>query len=365
MSSKIVISLLICLSVQQAALAEDHVTVDNKAVSTTVRVTPRVGTVSRTVTRAITDRKGTNPDGTRSSVRSREDVRQNRSAHAHVRFDHAINRMSTFRDVHSSTEHTKMSKITTTEEHTAFQNLVVTAGHEEHRKEDHKHDEKRDKELKREEHKKGFFHHFRHHKGDGGGDELNVQQGGNQGIGDGSNVSASANSTISAIKDETVNMTLHQGTAFVAHNKPVSVKTDRGEVRIAPHSAVYIVSFGKSVAIYDIADHKLNDVKVITPGNKKLYVKAGEQLLLADKEEKDFEKANPVPEIKTSRMKDLGTDTESKIFHSEFSPIAALDHAKGFHDLVNSSSKSDKALADHILKMAAIVMNLRASDASP
>jgi hypothetical protein len=122
-----------------------------------------------------------------------------------------------------------------------------------------------------------------------------------------------------------------------------------------------VVAEGNSVAVYNIADSNSKDVSITSSGKKQIAVRAGEQVVLSDKENKEFEKANPLPEIEAKRSRELGEDLQNRIFNAEFSPIAALDHAQGFQKLVNSTNKEDKKLADYILKTAAVVLNLRAN----
>lgn len=337
-----------------------------------------------------------------SNARTNEQVRQHRSAHAKARVDHVLNRLhvlglraATGGRVTTPAKATFQARLTNM---SSVQHLVLTASRDSGKESQspdaqssgstdsgqdktamqhsqahgtagsHQHDEKSksDKGHKqgrgKEKEKKGFFHHLR--RGGSSGEEndsnSNAGQSGNQGIGDGSNVSVNATATISELAESRREITLHNGTAFVAHEKPVTVKTDHGEIRIAPHSAVYLVSLDKSVGVYNIADHSDKDVVVVTHGKREIPIKAGEQVLLTEKD--NFDKANPVPEIHSSRVKDLGADQHSKIFQAEFSPLSALDHASGFHDLINSKSKQDRQLAEHILKTAAVVLHLRASD---
>lgn len=363
MSQKIAVSLLVfgvMVISQSAALSATSVQAETKAVSTTTRpATTRTATIGGRSVKIDTNRSSGSSARSETGVRSRSEVRSHRSAHSHARLDHSINRLNAQGLTTRASGQTRLDDMTTSD-HGGFQTIIMTAGHEDHHSTAH-HDHKKEerKDGKQSERKKGLFARLHHRKSRNENDR-DIQQSGNQGIGDGSNASFNASSTVNDLNG-TREMILHQGTAFIAHSRPVTVKTDRATVRIAPHSAVYIVSNGKSVAIYDIADHKDSDVKVEVSSDKKFSVKAGEQLLLAGKEDADFEKANPVPEIKTTRTRELGTALGTKIFNAEFSPIAALDHAEGFHELVNSPHKSDQALANHILKMAAIVLNLRSS----
>ncbi len=186
---------------------------------------------------------------------------------------------------------------------------------------------------------------------------------GNAGVDDGTSVSLGKNPDISELKQSSSVKTLNlkHGDAFVAHNQSVQINTERGQINIAPHAAVYVVAEGNSVAVYNIADSNSKDVSITSSGKKQIAVRAGEQVVLSDKENKEFEKANPLPEIEAKRSRELGEDLQNRIFNAEFSPIAALDHAQGFQKLVNSTNKEDKKLADYILKTAAVVLNLRAN----
>lgn len=277
--------------------------------------------------RTDSSNRTTSSSNSSSKVRSQDDVRSTRSAHSHTRTDHVINKATAMGLTKSSTDDSRMAVLSTSDKDSGeVQNLVVTASNDSN-------------------------------SGSGG-----VEQGGNAGIGDGSGVSLNAPATISDLSSQMKTFTLRQGTAFIAHPRPIRIKTVQGNVIIAPHSAVYIVASGKSVAIHNIADHKANDVTLRLPSSKTIGIKSGQQILLTGQENQEYDKANPVPEIKASRTKEMGTDLETKIFNSEVSPIAVLDHAQGFHDLVNSKNKDDLALADHILKTAAIVLNLRSSD---
>src|SRR5579875_884958 len=190
---------------------------------------------------------------------------------------------------------------------------------------------------------------------------VTIEGSGNQGIGDGSNVSLSGEASPDELNTGARTFVLHQGTAFSAHPKPVRLLTDRGEIRIAGGAAVYVVAHGRSVAVYNIADRRSGDVTVKTRGQKTVTLNTGEQLVLSGKESSSFDKANPAPEIHAGKTKELGADAETRIFNAEFSPTAALDHSQRFPDLVNSKSKADQALVSHIFKTAAIVLTLRQS----
>lgn len=356
-------------------------------------------------------------------IRTQSEALKHRSAQQKNKFDHTINKTTMIMRSPLSTVHIgRMPKIDAGGKSSDKQHFVITAGHddekgdgserektgagqtlaskaggpgieredgksgshrdgkiaqkekanaEERRAErENRRDERRHKrESRREERRVSFLGHFRKTKNNNNkdGGDSGAPGSGNQGIGDGSNVSVNNAPTINELGDKNSaikTITLKEGDAFVAHSKPVHIDTARGQVRIAPHTAVYVVSEGKSVAIYNIADKKASDVMIITSGKRAIPVRAGEQVVLAGKENKEFEKANPVPEIHAARAKELGEDMENRIFNAECSPIAVLDHAAGFRDLVNSKNSEDRKLADQILKMAAIVLSLRSADSN-
>ncbi len=304
--------------------------------------------------------KVTNSSSSTHRARQPVEVTRSRTAHGHARNNHAINRLSiSGAGVHMESTMSRPSNLSPGGHGDSLQHIVVSAGHDESKgKGEHNehHSDKRDKS----EHKQASAKERHRHDKNG---QANLPNSGNQGIGDGSNVSVNTE-TVSDEVNGVKTIVLHEGTAFTAHEKPVNIKTDRGEVRIAPRSAVYVVSQGKSVAVYNIADHKDSDVVVVTPGSRKIQIKAGEQLLLTHKDNVDFAKAHPQPSIHSSHPKELGTENETRIFHAEFSPVQALSHADGFQSLVDSKNKTDKGIVDHILKTAAVVSTLRGSDDS-
>lgn len=349
--------------------------------------TSRTGTSSLTRINGVNAglrTSGTDSSRTSSTVRTHDSVRQSRQAHGHARMNHVINHLSGAGGRATNMGSTRSLRFSLGSK-SQMQTIVMTSGHDKDEaghadsktlvhaesKESGKNSRK-DSEGKRGQHdrkhdeRKASKHHEHHRRnsndgGDGGGGGGNVGSG-NQGIGDGSNVSYTASTDVDELNNTKI-ITLHEGTAFVAHNnKPVVVKTTHGEVRIAPKTAVYIVSSGRSVAVHNIADRKDGDVSIVTHGNKEISIKSGEQLMMCDSEKHEYDKENPVPEIKTTRMKALDGDKQTSIFHAEFSPLEALDHSTGFQDLVNSTNKEDQALANHILKTAAVMMTLRASD---
>lgn len=302
---------------------------------------------------------------TTTRVRAPHDVSRSRSAHGRARLDHVVNQLTT-RGTLARTPATmrtnsgRQSDTLDTAEIAggSVQHILISPStmkaESAHKDKEHGSGHSRSQDKDRDL-AKGTRHGGHRHW------DASVAQGGNQGIGDGPNVNVSGDSTPDELKSNVRTFVLHQGTAFSAHHEPVRIKVDRGEVSIGRNAVVYVVSDGKNIAVFNIADHRKGDVTVKTNRNKLVTLKAGEQVVLADKESAAFEKAKPVPEIKAERSKELGTDEETRIYHAEFSPTAALDHAQRFQDLVNSKSKSDKILVDHILKTAAIVLTLRAA----
>lgn len=320
-----------------------------------------------------------------SRVRAPHEATAARSAHGRARLDHTINRLSTFSLMQPAATFSgsRLPNLSNPGWRSQVDHLLITqetTKNEPSKGEPTKGDPTKNEPSKSEPIPLAVAHHegpkrperersgreansrgVSHMRGHRVRNEFGIAGSGNQGIGDGPSVNVSGDSTPDELKGNVRTFVLHNGTAFSAHNEPVRIKTDRGEVDIAGRSVVYVVSLGKSVAVYNIADHKSGDVTVKTPGQRRVTLKAGEQVLLADKESADFNKANPAPEIRSTRTKELGTEAGTKIFNAEFSPTAALDHAQRFQEMVNSKSKSDRAFVDHILKTAAIVLTLRAS----
>ncbi len=347
---------------------------------------------TRTVNVKTPDKTTTTTTRT-SHVRQTRDVQQSRSAHGHTRVDHTSNRLSTIGILGPAAGQTsKLTVLSERADGSHEEHLLITSettksddGHadehrgqgtggaggrgDENRGQGSAEADGRSKSDTKSENRGGRRNRFSRDKQTAkvtprkhtAKDQFSLSGSGNQGIGDGPSVSVSGDSTPDELKSNIRSFTLHDGTAFSAHHEPVRINTDRGEVRIAGKSVVYVVSHSKSVAIYNIADHKAGDVTVKTPGQKRIVLKSGEQVVLSGKENREFSKANPAPEIASDRLKDLGEDAETKIFNAEFSPTAALDHARRFQELVNSKSQADRALVDHVLKTAAIVLQLRAA----
>jgi hypothetical protein len=154
-------------------------------------------------------------------------------------------------------------------------------------------------------------------------------------------------------------ITLGQGSAFICHRQPVIVNTQHGKVRVAPGASAFIAQFGKSVSIYNLGDYHDNDIHFLL-GDNKIAIPVGEQVLLTKEPETKFEKVNPVQGI-TARNANLdATIKDTNVFHAEYSAVSALDHIPQFGRLVNSKREDDRVLADKLIKMAAVLTQLRA-----
>jgi hypothetical protein len=154
---------------------------------------------------------------------------------------------------------------------------------------------------------------------------------------------------------------MHPGTMLVAHSKPVTVHIPGGKVEIASNAAVYIVQNEKTTAIMSLTDSHDGAVsfgKLETTGwnVKPIPIRAGQALIIgaADQQSLDSLGAS-IPAGGSKQVNVAGLDS---VYVAPFSPVEALKNSRQFALLLKDTSKEKKAIADHILKTAAVMQAL-------
>lgn len=161
-------------------------------------------------------------------------------------------------------------------------------------------------------------------------------------------------------ESQSVDLTLSQGSAFVAHENHVNIKTEFGQVHIAPHAAAYVLHLNSSVAVFNLSDLKSGQVSFkTTKGGRMLEVPVGQEIVVTNNLSADFEKANPDNAIAHRNVVPLGVADGVIAFRSEFSFTSLLDNAEGFAELVASNKARDKRIVKRLIKTAAIMVTLR------
>jgi hypothetical protein len=157
-----------------------------------------------------------------------------------------------------------------------------------------------------------------------------------------------------------VELELTQGSALIAHENHVRVKTALCDVHVSPNAAAYVISLAGSTAVFNLSDMRSGEVLVkVGLSMKEIRVPLGQQIVLTKNLKDDFEAANPDNLIAHRKSVSLGVIDGVDVFRAEFSFTSLLDNAEGFSDLCSSSIPSDKKIVSRLIKTAAIMLTLR------
>jgi fibronectin-binding autotransporter adhesin len=154
-------------------------------------------------------------------------------------------------------------------------------------------------------------------------------------------------------------MTLQKGSVVFAPTCDTIVETPFGVVTIGAKSVVLMMSFRHGLAIFDLHDAKLRSV-VVKAGDRELVLSPGMHAVITNESVAKFEQVNPAQLIGHRNMKERVMGQGLKAFVSEFSVMQAMTAVTPLKEMVYSKHAAAQKVAGHILKNAAILMQLNA-----
>jgi hypothetical protein len=149
-------------------------------------------------------------------------------------------------------------------------------------------------------------------------------------------------------------MHLKRGTVVFAPTVNTVVSTEFGQVRIAAHSLVMMMSFRGGVAVYDLDDTHRNAVSARVY-NQEIPLGPGKHILITRDDVKSFEHVNPAQMMGYSNVTDYNVGGGLKVFAANFSIPSAMQNVLPLSQLVSSEHPQAKRVGSHLLKTAALV----------
>jgi len=155
-------------------------------------------------------------------------------------------------------------------------------------------------------------------------------------------------------------MSLNKGSVVFSPRVDTLVQTSFGDVSIAAHSLVLVLTFSEGVAVYNLDDSHHGAVRVNVRG-REMTLTPGTGAVIAATNKSSFEHINPAQLFGYRNIKNIEIDKELKLFTSEFSLIQAIQTVQPLKQLVLSRESRAQHLASHLLKTAGILMQLSGS----
>jgi hypothetical protein len=149
-------------------------------------------------------------------------------------------------------------------------------------------------------------------------------------------------------------MHLKKGTVVFAPTVNTVVSTEFGQVRIAAHSVVMMMSFRDGVAIYDLDDNHRNAVSARVY-NQEIPLGPGKHLLITRDDVKSFEHINPAQMMGYNNVTDYKVGGGLKVFSANFSIPSAMQNVLPLSQLIASEHPQAKRVGSHMLKTAALL----------
>ncbi len=153
-------------------------------------------------------------------------------------------------------------------------------------------------------------------------------------------------------------MHLKRGSVVFAPSHDTVVRTAYGDVKIDAKSLVLMMSFRNGLAVYNLHDEHSRAVSVKT-GDRELVLSPGMQVVITHDSVRSFEEVNPASLFgyRNLRVRNIGQGLKS--FMSEFSVPQAMTSVTTLRQLVTSRHPQARKCANHMLKTAAILSQMR------
>jgi hypothetical protein len=157
-------------------------------------------------------------------------------------------------------------------------------------------------------------------------------------------------------------VTLRRGSVLFAPTRDTVVNTPYGDVQISANAVVLVMAFGKGLAVYDIDDRRQNAVTV-TAASKQFALTPGTHMLITSDSSRGFEYVNPAQLIAYRGIHEQTVANGLKVYSGQFSMPHALHTVLPLKSVITSQDPGARKVADHMLKTAAILMQLSGNTA--
>jgi hypothetical protein len=152
-------------------------------------------------------------------------------------------------------------------------------------------------------------------------------------------------------------MHLKKGAVVFAPTVNTIVSTEFGQVRIAAHSLVLMISFKEGVAIYDLDDQHKGAVSARVY-NCEIPLGPGRHLLMTRDDVKHFQDVNPVQQIGYTNVTDFNAGGGLKVFVGGFSVPSAMQTVLPLGQLMSSNHPNAHKFGKHLMKTAALLTQM-------
>lgn len=166
-------------------------------------------------------------------------------------------------------------------------------------------------------------------------------------------VALSSQTDVSESSDSTKRVTLNCGSAFVAREQTVAINAQNGTVKLDSQAVAFVVRLDDKLAVYNLGEDHDGKVHIDFGNGEILDVSPGQAVLLCAGSSVTSDQANPLPAIKVSNAKSVGVYNGQNAFAGMVMAESVLETSPQFKQLMASPRKTDRALVDKLLKLAA------------
>jgi hypothetical protein len=121
------------------------------------------------------------------------------------------------------------------------------------------------------------------------------------------------------------------------------------------------MAFSNGVAVYDIDDARKGSIEVSAAG-KTIRLSPGQHVFVTNKSVRSFNEVNPAQLIGSRGITSQDLGEGLKAFSAEFCLPHAISAVQPLRNLINSKHPNSKKISAHMLKTAAVLMQLRANN---
>lgn len=152
--------------------------------------------------------------------------------------------------------------------------------------------------------------------------------------------------------------TVSRGTVLFAPPSDTLVTTPIGKIRIGEKSVALVMAFKNGVAVYDLDDARKGSISVSAAG-KTITLSPGQHVFVTSESVRSFDEINPAQMIGYRGITSQSLGSGLKAFSAEFCVPHAINAVKPLKSLIQSKHPNSKKVSDHMLKTAAVIMQLR------
>ena len=152
-------------------------------------------------------------------------------------------------------------------------------------------------------------------------------------------------------------MQLTRGSVVFAPVQNTVVHTPVGDVKIAAHSLVMVMTFDQGVAVYNLHDSSANAVAVSVAG-KEMKLAPGGVAVVTTSSAKSFAEINPAQLIGYSNLSERRVGGTHRVFSGQFSVTQAMAAVLPLRQLVSANNVEARKLSAKMLKTGAILQQL-------